>query len=66
MEQKIWQAMAEASPKDYTGDTVFICPVCNRGLHMCNRTASESMHHICPACHIPLIYPWETDEGSST
>lgn len=64
MEQKVWQAMEGVTSNDYTGNTIFICPVCNRGLHMCSKTTTESIRHMCPDCHIPLIYPWETEERS--
>ena len=60
MERKLWPQLNKNEKMSDDTDVVWICPVCNRGLHMCRRITSDNKHN-CPDCKIPLSYPWEAD-----
>lgn len=56
MVKQYWKQFGETATAD--GQEMWMCPVCNRGIHICKRDENDGNDH-CPDCKTPLSYPWE-------
>ena len=60
MEVRIWKRYGSSTKTD-SGESLWVCPVCGRGMHVCamNMPKGKGLYYQCPDCKLPLKYPWE-------